>query len=82
MSWRPTVSRTTCTKLVHVDVEELAVQAFGERVGGAHQRARGDPVDPALEPLVELGAVEGQEVGALPALHVDHLDVLALGGTS
>ena len=35
------------------------------------------PVDPALEPALELVRVEGEEVGALLALHVDDLDVLA-----
>ena len=60
-----------------VDVVELRVQARrGHR--GAHQRARGHAVQPALQSGLELVLVEGEEVRALLALDVDDLDVLAL----
>ena len=62
---------------IHVDVVELALQARG-RVRVAHQRSRGHAVEAALDAALELGAVEGEEVRALPALDVDDLDVLAL----
>ena len=62
---------------VLVDVVELPVQA-GHRVRVAHDRARGGGVEPALEAALELAGVEGEEVRALAALHVEHLDVLAL----
>ena len=62
---------------VLVDVVELPVQA-GHRVRVAHDRARGGGVEPALEAALELAGVEGEEVRALTALHVEHLDVLAL----
>ena len=62
---------------VHVDVVELAVDPrCGHR--RAHQRARGHAVQAALEPLLQLVLVEGEEVRALLALHVDDLDELAL----
>ena len=61
---------------VHVDVEELPVQA-GRRVRGAHQRAGRRRVEAALEAVLELAPVEGEEVRALLALDVDDLDVLA-----
>ena len=62
---------------VHVGVEVLRVQADG-RVRGAHQRARDLRVQAALDPLVELVGVEGEEVRALAARDVDDLDELAL----
>jgi hypothetical protein len=62
---------------VHVDVVVLAVDA-GRRHGGAHQRAGRDAIDPALEPALELVAVEGEEIRALLPAHVDDLDELAL----
>ena len=62
---------------VLVDVVELPVQA-GHRVRVAHDRARGGGVEPALEAALELAGVEGEEVRALAALDVEHLDVLAL----
>ena len=62
---------------VHVDVVELALQARA-RVRVAHQRARRHAVQAALDAALELAAVEGEEVRALPALDVDDLDVLAL----
>jgi len=60
---------------VHVDVVELAVEP---RAGhcGAHQRAGGDPVEPPLEPVLQLVLIEGEEVRALLPLDVDDLDVL------
>ena len=60
---------------VHVDVVALSVQP-GRRVGGGHQRPGGGRVEPALDPALELVAVEGEEVRALLSLHVDDLDVL------
>ena len=59
-----------------VDVVELPLEA-GHRVGLAHQRARRRRVEAALEPRLELPAMEREEVGALLALDVDHLDELA-----
>jgi hypothetical protein len=43
----------------------------------AHEGAGGERVQAALDALVELPPAEGQEVGALAALDVDHLDELA-----
>ena len=57
-------------------VVELPEQA-GLGVGVAHQRARGRRVETAFLPCLQLVCVEGEEVGALPAPDVDHLDVLA-----
>ncbi len=59
-----------------VGVVELPVQPR-LRVRVPHQRACRRRVEAALVPRLELLRVEGQEVGALAALHVDHLDVLA-----
>ena len=59
-----------------VDVVELPLQTW-HRVRLAHERARGRRVEPALEPRLELPAMEREEVGALLALDVDHLDELA-----
>ena len=61
---------------LHVEVVELPVQA-GLRVGVAHQRPRDGRVESALDAGLQLAGVEGQEVRALLALDVDHLDVLA-----
>ena len=61
---------------VHVDVVELPLEPR-LRVRLAHQRAGRRRVEPALDPALELAAVEGEEVGALLPLDVDHLDVLA-----
>ena len=47
------------------------------RVRLAHERACRRRVEAALEPGLELAAVEREEVGALLALDVDHLDELA-----
>jgi hypothetical protein len=60
----------------HVLVEELAEQAR-LRVGAAHQVARRGGVQAALRAVGEPAAVKGQEIRALPAGHVDDLDVLA-----
>ena len=62
---------------LQVDGEELRVET-GLRVHAAHQRAGGGRVEPALHPGLQLATVKGQEVRALPASHVDDLDVLAL----
>ncbi len=61
---------------VLVDVVELSLQA-GHGIRLAHERARGRRVEPALETRLELAAVEGEEVRALLALDVDHLDELS-----
>ena len=61
---------------LEVVVEELGVEA-GRRVGVAHQRARRRRVEAALLAFLQLRGAEGEEVGALAAAHVDHLDVLA-----
>ena len=61
---------------LEVVVEELRVEAR-RRIGVPHQRARRGRVEPALLALLQLRRAEGEEVGALPSLHVDHLDVLA-----
>jgi hypothetical protein len=60
----------------HVLVVELAEQP-GLGVGVPHQVAGGGGVQPALVSLGEPLGVEREEVGALPALDVDDLDVLA-----
>ena len=62
---------------VHVHVEELAEEAR-LRIGRAHQRAGSHAVHAALETVLQLVLVEGQEVRALAPAHVDHLDELAL----
>ena len=60
---------------VHVEVVELRVQpGLGERV--AHQRAGDRRVEPALRSVLELPAMERQEIRALLPLDVDDLDVL------
>ena len=61
---------------LEVVVEELRVEA-GRGVGVPHQRAGRRRVEAALLALLELRRAEGEEVGALAAPHVDHLDVLA-----
>ena len=61
---------------LEVVVEELRVEAGG-RVRVPHQRARRRRVEAALLALLQLRGAEGEEVGALAAAHVDHLDVLA-----
>ena len=61
---------------VHVDVVELPLEA-GLRVGLAHEAPRRRRVEAALEPALELRAVEREEVRALLPLDVDHLDELA-----
>jgi hypothetical protein len=61
---------------LEVVVEELRVEAR-LRVRAAHQRAGRGRVEPALLAGLQLPGVERQEVGALPALDVDDLDVLA-----
>jgi hypothetical protein len=60
----------------HVLVVELPEQP-GLGVGVPRQVARGGGVQAALVSLGEPPRVERQEVGALAALDVDHLDVLA-----
>ena len=61
---------------VHVEVEELRVEArLRERV--AHQRPGDRRVEAALDAVLELPAMEREEVRALLALDVDDLDVLA-----
>ena len=62
---------------VHVLVVELPVQP-GHGVCVAHERPRRRGVEPALEAPLQLLLVEGEEVRALAALDVEHLDVLAL----
>ncbi len=60
----------------HVLVVELPEQPrLG--VGVPHQVAGGGGVQAALGPFGQPGGMEGQEVGALTALDVDDLDVLA-----
>ena len=61
---------------IHVGVVELPRQPR-RRVRVAHQRPRHGRVEPAFDPVVELAPVERQEVRALLALDVDHLDELA-----
>ena len=58
-----------------VDVVELPLEA-GLRVRLPHQRASRRRVEPALEARLELASMEREEVGALLALDVDHLDEL------
>ena len=60
----------------HVRVEELGEQP-GLGVGATGQRAGGDVVDAAEHAVVERAPAVGDEVGALPAAHVDDLDELA-----
>ena len=60
----------------HVRVEELGEQP-GLGVGAAGQRAGGDVVDAAEHAVIEGRLTVGDEVGALPAAHVDDLDELA-----
>ena len=57
-------------------VVELPEQS-GLRVRVAHQRARRRRVETAFLPGLELLRMKGEEVRALTALGVDHLDVLA-----
>ena len=61
---------------LQVDGEELRVET-GLRVHAPHQRPGGGRVEPTLHAGLQLPAVKGEEVGALPAPHVDDLDVLA-----
>ena len=60
----------------HVLVEELAEQSR-LRVGVPGQVAGRGGVQAALGSVDQLAGAEREEVGALPALDVDHLDVLA-----
>ena len=62
---------------VHVGVVVLRVQP-DRGVRRPHQGPGDLRVEPALHARVELVGVEGEEVRALPAGHVDDLDVLAL----
>ena len=61
---------------LEVVVEELGVEPGGG-VRVPHQRTRGGRVEAALLALLQLRRAEREEVGALPSLDVDHLDVLA-----
>ena len=58
-----------------VDVVELPLEA-GLRVRLPHERASRRRVEAALEARLELASMEREEVGALLALDVDHLDEL------
>ena len=61
---------------IHVGVVELPGQPRC-RVRVTHQRPRHRGVEAAFDPVVELVPVEREEVRALLALDVDHLDELA-----
>ena len=61
---------------IHVGVVELPGQPRC-RVRVAHERPRDRGVEAAFDPVVELVPVEREEVRALLALDVDHLDELA-----
>ena len=76
MSWRPTVSRTTSTRGSRSWSKNFEWRP-GRGVRVAHQRPGRRRVEPALLALLQLRRAEGEEVGALAAAHVDHLDVLA-----
>ena len=59
-----------------VDVVELPLET-GLRVRLPHQRASCRRVEPALDTRLELASMEREEIGALLAFDVDHLDELA-----
>ena len=60
----------------HVLIIVFRVQAR-HRVGVFHQRARGGHVERVLDSLVELARCEALEIGALPTVHIEDLDVVA-----
>ena len=60
---------------LEIVVEELRVEAR-LRVCAPHQRPGGGRVEPPLLARLQLRGVEREEVGALPSLDVDDLDVL------
>ena len=62
----------------HVLVEELVEQPR-HRVGAAHQGAGDGRIEMAFDPLLQRRAVHREEIGALPALDIDDLDVFAPG---
>ena len=56
-------------------IEVFRMQAR-HRIGVAHQGAAGRYVQRVLDALVELPRVEALEVGALPTIHVEDLDIV------
>ena len=63
---------------LHLGVEELRVEP-GRRAARAHQGASDGGVQAELGARLEVGDCEALEVRALPSLHVDHLEPVALG---